>query len=148
SAPERSPRVFKCSPLIDSDPPFHRDIGRALTDPDKASSFVDEMVGWKVTTLKLYVGTGRNVGRAVIDHGHRRGLKVAGHLGAYAARDAVEDGIDVLEHIWSVFNYIIPPEEAKRDGHRATLNLDNPLARELIGNIVNAKTCVDPTLTV
>ena len=30
--PEKSPRVFRCSPLIDRDPPFHRDIGRAVTD--------------------------------------------------------------------------------------------------------------------
>jgi hypothetical protein len=147
-SPECSPRVFKCSPLIDSDPPFHRDIGRALTDPAAVPSFVDEMVKWKVTTLKIYVGTGRTVGRAVITEGHKRGLKVAGHLGAYAAKDAVGDGIDVLEHIWSVFNYSIPPEEARRAGHRATLNLENPLAHDLIGTIVNAKTLVDPTLVV
>jgi imidazolonepropionase-like amidohydrolase len=146
--PDRSPRVFKCSPLIDSDPPFHRDIGRAVTDPHEVRSFVDEMVKWNVTALKIYVGTGREVGRAVIAEGHRRGLKVAGHLGAYGAPDAVADGIDVLEHIWSVFNDIIPPEKARRAGHRATLNLDTPLARDLIGKIADAKTVVDPTLIV
>jgi len=148
TSPERSPRVFKCSPLIDSDPPFHRDIGRAVTDPAKVPAFVDEMVNWNVTTLKLYVGTGRAVGRAVIAEGHRRGLKVAGHLGAYPAQEAVADGIDVLEHIWSVFNYIIPPDEARRAGHRSTLKLDTPMASDLIARLASAKTSVDPTLTV
>ena len=27
--PESSPRVFTCSPLLDADPPIHRDVGRA-----------------------------------------------------------------------------------------------------------------------
>src|SRR6185437_1747692 len=122
--PEKAPRVFQCSPLIDRDPPYHRDIGRAVTDVAKVPEFVEEMAGWGVTSLKIYVGTPREIGRAVIIEGHKRGLRVAGHLGAYAAQDAVADGIDVLEHIWSVFNYIIPPEDAKRAGHRSTLNLD------------------------
>jgi hypothetical protein len=146
--PERSPRVFRCSPLIDRDPPFHRDIGRALTDAARVPEFIDEMAGWGVTSLKLYVGTPREIGRAVIAEGHRRGLKVAGHLGAYAAQDAVVDGIDALEHIWSVFNYIIPPEETARADHRSTLDLDNPRARALIGALAERRTFVDPTLVV
>jgi hypothetical protein len=148
SFPERSPRVFRCSPLIDKDPPFHRDIGRAVTDVARVPEFVDEMVGWNVTSLKIYVGTPREVGRAVISEGHRRGLKVAGHLGAYAAQDAVADGIDVLEHIWSVFNFIIPPEAARQPGHRATLDLDNRQAKELIAALTKRQTFVDPTLVV
>jgi hypothetical protein len=146
--PEKAPRVFRCSPLIDRDPPFHRDIGRAVTDVARVPEFVDEMVGWGVTSLKLYVGTPREIGRAVIMEGHKRGLKVAGHLGAYAAQDAVADGIDVLEHIWSVFNYIVPLEQSKRPNHRSTLELDNPKAKELIAALSETQTFVDPTLVV
>jgi imidazolonepropionase-like amidohydrolase len=29
--PETSPRVFTCSPLLDADPPIHRDVGRGVT---------------------------------------------------------------------------------------------------------------------
>jgi hypothetical protein len=145
---EKAPRVFRCSPLIDRDPPFHPDIGRAVTDVAKVPEFVDEMAGWGVTSLKIYVGTTREIGRAVVVEGHKRGLRVAGHLGAYSAQDAVADGIDVLEHIWSVFNYIIPPEESKRPDHRSTLDLDNPKARALIDAIAERRTFVDPTLVV
>jgi hypothetical protein len=146
--PERAPRVFRCSPLVDRDPPFHRDIGRAVTDVAQVPAFVNEMAAWGATSLKLYVGTPREIGRAVIAEGHKRGLRVAGHLGAYAAQDAVSDGIDALEHIWSVFNFIIPPEEAARANHRSTLDLDNPLSSELISSLVEKRTAVDPTLVV
>jgi len=146
--PELCPRVFLASPLIDKDPPLHRDIGYALTDPAEVGPFVDEMVKWNVTNLKIYVGTSRIVGREVIEEGHRAGLRVMAHLGAYSAQDAVADGVDSLEHIWSVFNYIIPAEAAKQPDYRANLNLDNPRAQELIAALAERQVNVDPTLVV
>ena len=106
--PDICPRVFLCSPLVDRDPVYHPGTGYSLTDPAKVPAFVRDMVGWNVTTLKIYVGTPAAIGRQVIKEGHRAGLKVTAHLGAYSAQDAVLDGIDCLEHIESVFNYIIP----------------------------------------
>ncbi len=140
--------MFLASPLIDSDPPLHRDIGYGLTDPAKVRAFVEDMVQWHVTTLKIYVGTSRPVGREVINEGHRAGLKVIAHLGNYSAQDAVLDGIDSLEHIWSVFNYIIPPEVAAQGDHRANLDLHNPLAQALIASLAERQVHVDPTLVV
>ncbi|MBL8295442.1 MAG: amidohydrolase family protein, partial [Bryobacterales bacterium] len=107
--PESCPRIMLCSPLLDADPPFHKDIGYPLVDPDKVPDVVADMKAWGVTTLKLYVGMTRPVGQRIIDEGHRHGLVVTGHLGRYSAQDAVADGIDSLEHIWSVFNFILPP---------------------------------------
>ncbi|MGE3314551.1 MAG: amidohydrolase family protein [Planctomycetaceae bacterium] len=148
SHPERSPRVFLASPLIDRDPPFHRDVGYALTDPAKVQAFVEDMVAWRVTTLKIYVGTPRAVGVEVIKEGQKRGLKITGHLGAYSAQEAAADGIDCLEHIWSVFNYSIPPEAAKQPDHRANLDLNNPQCQALVELLANRKVTVDPTLVV
>ena len=146
--PELCPRVFLTSPLIDKEPPLHRDIGYGLTDPAKVKPFVDDMVKWNVTNLKIYVGTPRTVGREVIKEGHRAGLKVMAHLGAYSAQDAVQDGVDSLEHIWSVFNYIIPAEAAKQPDHRANLDLRNPRAQDLIAALAEHQVYVDPTLVV
>jgi len=146
--PGLCPRVFLSSPLIDKDPPLHGDIGYALTDPAEVGPFVDDMVKWNVTNLKIYVGTSRAVGREVIEEGHRAGLRVMAHLGAYSAQDAVSDGVDSLEHIWSVFNYIIPAEAAKQPDHRANLDLDNPRAQELIAALAERQVNVDPTLVV
>jgi hypothetical protein len=152
--PESCPRVFTCSPLIDKDPPFHSYespamiFGRALTDPAKVPAFVEDMAAWGVTSLKIYVGVPRSIGRLVIAEGHKHGLKVIGHLGNYSAQDAVADGIDVLEHIWGVWQFIIPAEERSKPDFPSSLDLHNPQAKALLAEIVKHGTMVDPTLTV
>jgi hypothetical protein len=145
---ESCPRVFLCSPLIDSAPPIHRDIGWSLSDPEAVPAFVEDMAKWGVTTLKIYAGTDRNVGRRIIEEGHRRGLIITAHLGPYRAQDAVADGIDCLEHIWSVFNYIIPEDARRTPDHRASLNLTNSMAQDLIKSLALRRVMVDPTLAV
>jgi hypothetical protein len=144
SHPDRCPRVFTCSDLIDGDPPIHgNEIGLPVTDPAKVRALVEEMAAWKVTTLKIYAGTRRPVGRKVIEEGHRCGLTVTAHLGHYTAQDAVADGIDCLEHIWGVFNFILPP-----GADRTTVDLDNPQAKALIASLAQKKVMVSPTLVV
>jgi len=146
--PESSPKLFTCSPLLDADPPIHRDIGRAVTDPAQVPGIIEELTRWDVTTLKIYARTGPEVGKAVIDEGHRHGLFVTAHLGAYTAQQAVADGVDGLEHIWSVFNYVIPPEVTSQPGYRGRLSFDTPVCDALIAELVKHKVMVDPTLTV
>jgi imidazolonepropionase-like amidohydrolase len=146
--PESSPRVFTCSPLLDADPPIHRDVGRAVTDPAQVPALLDDLQRWNVSTLKIYAGTRREVGRAIIEEGHRRGLLVTAHLGAYPAQQAVADGVDCLEHIWSVFNYVIPADVAKEPGHRGRLDFNTPLCEALVADLVRQETFVDPTLAV
>jgi hypothetical protein len=141
--PEICPRVYMASPLIDGEPPFHKDVGLAVTKIDEVPALVEEMQQAGVTTLKIYVGTPREIGQLVIAEGHRRGLVITGHLGRYAAQDAVADGIDCLEHIWSVLDYIIPPGET-----RANCNLLNSRAAQLIAAIKQHNVAVDPTLVV
>src|SRR6185369_2488961 len=89
--PELCPRVFTCSFLLDADPPIHRDIGLPLADPARVPAVVADMAAWKVTTLKIYAGSGRAVGRKIIEEGHRHGLIVTGHLSNYTAQDAIDD---------------------------------------------------------
>jgi hypothetical protein len=146
--PDQCPRVFTCSPLLDADPPIHRDIGRAVTDPAHVPALFDDLSRWDVTTVKIYAGTARPVGKAIIDESHRRGLFVTAHLGHYSAQDAVADGIDGLEHIWSVFNYVIPAEVANQPEHRGLLDLNNPLCEMLVAELARRKIFVDPTLAV
>lgn len=145
---DTSPRVFTCSPLLDAEPPIHYDVGRAVTAPSQVPVLLDDLLHWKIRTVKIYAGTGRIVGKSIIDEAHRRGLFVTGHLGQYPAQQAVDDGIDGLEHIWSVFNYVIPSDVVKQPGHRGNLDLSNPLCESLISKLVQRKTYVDPTLVV
>lgn len=145
--PQIAPRIFMCSPLIDGAQTFHQDIGWGISDPEQVPAFVEDMKAWGVTTLKLYVGTERPVGKRVIEEAHKRGLMVAGHLGLYHAQEAVPDGIDCLEHIWSVFDYIIP-DGPRPDGYRSVMDLTTPKAKDLIASIKEHNTAVDPTLTI
>ena len=141
--PEICPRVFMASPLIDGDPPFHKDVGLAITRTDQVPKLVEEMQQAGVTTLKMYVGTSREIGQLVIAEGHRRGLVVTGHLGRYAAQDAVADGIDCLEHIWGIIDFIVP-----RGQTRANVDLNNPRAVQLIAAVKEHNVAIDPTLVV
>ena len=143
-----SPRIFMSSPLIDRNPPLHQDVGHPITEPSQVSEFVRDMKLWNVRSLKIYVGIDRKIGKKVIEEAHLHGLKVMGHLGSYSAQDAVSDGIDCLEHIWSVFNYSIPPEVTNRPNFRSNLDLNNPRCRALVNSIAKRKVAVDPTLVV
>lgn len=146
--PSSCPRVFTCSPLLDADPPIHRDVGRGISDPAQIPALFDDLSMWNISTVKIYAGTSRPVGRAIIEESHRRGLFVTAHLGNYSAQDAVADGVDGLEHIWSVFNYIIPSDVTSQPGHRGRLDLDTPLCESLVAELAKHKTFVDPTLSV
>jgi hypothetical protein len=160
--PDRCPRIFLCSPLIDSNPAIHPANSWSMTDPAKVSAFAQDMTAWGAITLKIYAGTERSVGRKVIEEGHRQSMIVTAHLGKYSAQDAVADGIDCLEHIISVFNYCFPPDaplDAARDQAagggllrilkaRADLDLESPTARELVASLVKQKVMIDPTLVV
>lgn len=141
--PEICPRVFMASPLIDGDPPVHKDVGLAVTKVEQVPKLIEELQLAGVTTVKIYVGTPREIGQLVIAEGHRRGLVVTGHLGRYSAQDAVADGIDCLEHIWSVLDYIVP-----RGATRRSCDFNNPLAVKLIAAIKQRGVAVDPTLVV
>ena len=146
--PESSPRVFTCSPLLDADPPIHKDIGKGITDPAQVPAILDELQRWNISTVKIYAGTSRPIGKAIIEEGHRRGLFITAHLGNYSAQNAVEDGIDCLEHIWSVYNYVIPADVKREPGYRGRLDFSTPLCESLIAELAKRKTYVDPTLAV
>jgi hypothetical protein len=146
--PHLCPRVFTASPLIDRAPPIHGDVGYALTDPAEVPAFVEDMARWKVTTLKIYAGTPREIGKQVIENGHQHGLKITAHLGAYTAQDAAMDGIDSLEHIESVFDFCIPSNLTSQPNYRANLDLRNPKCQALVTLLAKQRVAVDPTLVV
>ena len=168
--PESAPRLVMGSPLVDGAPPYHPFISVPMTDPAKVPAFVDEMSAWGVQTFKLYVGTGRPVGQAVIREAHRHGKWVTAHLAwNYRAQDAVEDGIDSIEHIGSIMEFILPPEtprwpppperagipapvlaatERKIMEIKARLDFTSPRTTDLVAAMVRHHTMLSPTLVV
>jgi imidazolonepropionase-like amidohydrolase len=127
--PETCPTVFLCSPLIDGLHPYHGAdrVSVAMTDPARVPAFVDSMVAYGATTLKLYVYADSAVYHKVIDEGHKHGLTVSGHLPSNVVKtqDALNWGLDVIEHIFGA------PEDSL-----------------MIAQMVRQGTMLDPTLVV
>ena len=148
SHPDYCPRVFRCSGLLDGPTAIHRDVGIPIADPEQVPAIVKNMADWGVTTLKIYAGSRRPVGRRIIEEGHKHGKVVTAHLSQYSAQDAVEDGVDCLEHITSVFDFILPEGKGSYRDKKINADFNSPKAKQLIQMLVEKKVMVDPTLVV
>jgi imidazolonepropionase-like amidohydrolase len=69
-----------------------------ITSPDEARRFVAYWGSEGATWIKAYTDIGRAELGAAIKEAHKHGMKVTGHLCSVSFREAVELGIDNLEH--------------------------------------------------
>lgn len=167
--PERTPRLVMASPLFDKAPPYHAGVSIPITDPAQVPAFVARMAESGVRTFKIYVGMDRRIGSAIIREAHRHGRWATAHLIKYRAQDAIEDGIDSLEHIDSVFNFLTPPEvpdwplrderthmtmmaveslRRKVLEEQVKTDFSHPRATELVAALARHRVAVNPTLVV
>jgi len=135
--PERCPRIFMCSPAVGNYPPIHPDICWVLTKPEQVAGYVEDISQWGITTLKIYANCLPSVARELIEQGHRKGLVVTGHLASYPAADAIDAGIDAIEHIESVSSFLC---DNPKDRH--SLNLNTAQARQLVAKIAEKRVFV------
>jgi imidazolonepropionase-like amidohydrolase len=69
-----------------------------VTSPEEARRFVAYWASEGATWIKAYTDIRRAELSAAIKEAHKRGIKVTGHLCSVSFREAVELGIDNLEH--------------------------------------------------
>lgn len=69
-----------------------------VASPEQARRFVNYWGDEGATWLKAYTDIRSEDLKAAIDEAHKRGMKVTGHLCSVSFREAVELGIDNLEH--------------------------------------------------
>jgi hypothetical protein len=143
---DKCPRIFLSSPMVDGEPPTFPDAAIGLTDPALAANLIQGLKQWGVRTVPLYAGVDRAVGKRLIEEAHKEGLVVAAHLGKYAPQDAVVDGVDTIEHIWSVFNFSFPGEAPQLMEQRSRIDLMNPRAVALRDLMAQYKVAVCPQL--
>lgn len=167
--PERTPRLFLGSPLFDKAPPYHAYVSQPITSADQVPPFVAAMAQSGVQTFKIYVGMNREIGSAIIREAHRHGRWATAHLRNYQPLDAIADGIDSLEHIESVFDFVTPPEvpvwplrderthmsalavaslRRKLLEEQVKTDFTRPRATELIAALAQRRVAVNPTLVV
>lgn len=93
---EPGPHVHITAPYI-TGPAGGGDMA-VLTSPEGARRFVDYWVSEGATWIKAYTDIRGAELKAAIDEAHRRGIKVTGHLCSITYQEAVDLGIDNLEH--------------------------------------------------
>ena len=69
-----------------------------ITTPEQARRVVNYWADEGATWFKVYTQISRENLRAITDAAHRRGVKVTGHLCSVGYKEAVDAGIDALEH--------------------------------------------------
>jgi imidazolonepropionase-like amidohydrolase len=90
------PRIHLTAPYITGAPGGgSMDV---VTSPEEARRFVAYWASEGATWIKAYTDIRRAELGAAIKEAHKRGLKVTGHLCSVSFREAVELGIDNLEH--------------------------------------------------
>ena len=92
------PRVHLTAPYITGGSAGSAGSMAAVTTPDAARRFVAYWAQEGVTWIKAYTDIRRAELKAAIEEAHKRGIKVTGHLCSVSFREAVELGIDNLEH--------------------------------------------------
>jgi imidazolonepropionase-like amidohydrolase len=145
------PHMGVTGPYLDDDPPSKKYPGD-LTGPEDAQRTVAFWADHGVTSFKAYVGITRAELRAAVDEAHRRGLKVLGHLCSVTYEEAVEAGIDSLEHGFQVNTAFDPgkkPDTCSDGGGDYTLEHMPPEgedAKRLIALLVQRHVAVTSTL--
>jgi imidazolonepropionase-like amidohydrolase len=124
-----------------------------LSTPEAARSFVDYWVGEGATWIKAYTDIRKAELKAAIDEAHRRGIKVTGHLCSVSFSEAVDLGIDNLEHGYFTDTDFDPNKApdvcpAGSFPRVAATDPNTDLARSVIKKMVDHKVPMTSTLAV
>jgi enamidase len=154
-------RGEKPGPWMDATAPYLQgpglDIGQMyeLEDAADARRMVNFWADAGATSFKAYMNITRAELRAAVEEAHKRGLKITGHLCSVTYREAVDAGIDDLEHGFFVATDFVSDKKpdvcpGQREGMAALAQVDTSDARfkALVSYLVAHHVAVTSTLTV
>jgi imidazolonepropionase-like amidohydrolase len=158
------PRLFLCGPHLDSPPPAYPTDSYIVRDADETREAVNHFIDDGASAIKVYFRLPLALVKTAIDTAHARGIPVMGHLEIVDARDAINAGIDGIEHATSFGTALVPLREAekyrqavlsdnnaRREGRYQvwnSVNLNSPQAKTLFSLIATRGVFVSPTLAV
>lgn len=162
---EQIPRLFLTGPHIDMYPPAYPENSYLVRDPEEARLAVALFESRGATAIKVYFRLPVSVIRAICEEAHERGIPVTGHLEITNARDAINAGLDGIEHITSFGTCLLPlrevekykqsilaDNEARRNGRYEAWNSiemrHNPVVDSLVAFLAKKQTFITPTLAV
>lgn len=147
------PHIDVTGPYLEGPHAFALEMHQ-LKDADDARSTVDFWAAQGVTSFKAYMNITRAELKVAIEEAHKRGLKVTGHLCSITYPEAVELGIDNLEHGFFVNTQLDPGKEpdvcppTTGNPTLAKMTPDTPEAKALIQLLVSHHVAVTSTLPV
>jgi len=124
-----------------------------VSTPEEARRIVTYWADEGVTWFKAYTTISRAALGAAIEEAHKRGLKFTGHLCSVSFREAVELGIDTLEHGFFTNSDYVPNRERDHcpSDMRASLlqvKMDGPEVERTIRAMVDNHVAMNSTLAV
>ncbi|MBM3737997.1 MAG: amidohydrolase family protein [Acidobacteria bacterium] len=158
------PRLFYCGPLLDGTNPAYPEDSIALQSPLEARVAVRRLVAEGASAVKVYFRLPLDSVRAVVEEAHQHRIPVTAHLEIVDVRDAVEAGVDGIEHVTSLGPALLTHKESERyrqqvladsaargmGRYRMWAAIDPFSARavDLARTLARRRTYVDPTLAI
>ncbi len=148
------PEIFLTSPYIDG-PRSSMIQVKTLANPEEARHMVSYWADLGFTSFKVYTNITRAQLAAVTEEAHLRHLTVTGHLCSIGFREAVELGIDNLEHGLITDTEFVPNKKpdvcagsAALDYMSKQLNVSDRPVQDLIHLLVAKHIAVTSTLAI
>jgi enamidase len=151
----------KPGPWIDATAPYLEGPGlglgqvHELTGPDDARRLIAFWNDAGATSLKAYMHITRDELKASLEEGHKRGMKLTGHLCSVTYREAAGLGIDNLEHgFFAATDFVADKKPdlcpGQNVGQAAVAAVDpkSEAVTSLIKDLVSKHVAVTSTLTV
>ena len=165
SSGKAAPRLFLTGPHINTYPPAYPEDAIIVQDAEEGRLAVNQLVGQGATAIKVYFGLPVGIIKEVCAAAHLKGLPVTAHLEITNAMDAINAGLDGIEHITSFGTVLLPSRDAEKYKLRVLADNDarkrgryevwnslhlenNGRADSLIKFLARRKTFVTPTLAV
>jgi len=127
----------------------------ALTDAEDARRQVAYWAEQGATSLKVYMQITRDELKAAVEEGHKRGMKITGHLCSVTYAEAADLGIDNLEHGFMASTDFVPdkkpdvcPGQAAGQRTIAALDENGEPFKALVKTLVDKKVALTSTMTV
>lgn len=159
------PRVFLTGSHLDTYPPIWPQQAIIVGNQEQAQQAVEDNLDRGATAIKLYFRLPLELIQTACETAHRRGVPVTAHLELVRASEAIEAGLDGVEHVTSFgtslaskaaaerFIKIVRDLPSTRDEWRYRLWADLELEESkrlgpLLKQIVDKEIVVSPTLAV
>lgn len=156
------PRMFLSGPHIDMFPPAYPGDAYMVRDAEEAVTQVNRAADQGSSMIKAYFRLPPSIIKEVCIAAHKRGLPVSAHLETTEAMEAINAGVDGIEHVTSFGLTLIPKRQgekfrqavladnnARKNGRYdiwSKIDVDGEMADSLIKFLFKKKTFVDPTL--